>query len=183
MKNTITNVFAHLGGSRRAAAKGKAPAAKAEETPSEENEEDDPEAEEDDEQQPEAEDDEEAAEDDEQQPEGEDDPDKEKEAAVRKAYADGYKAANTRASRIFGAEAAAGREGLAATLAFTTNLTSKAAIAVLEATPAGKGGGLASQMSRQPNANLGSGGERNAAAAGSKLVANAKARGEAAKRR
>ena len=169
------NIFAHLGRNvknavtpgKKAAAKpkaaGAAAAAQEEEEPAAEGEDDL-----DEEEEPAA--------------EGEDDPEKEKEAARKSGFAKGYKAANARALKIFSSEHAGGRESLAATLAFTTNLSADAVIATLKATPAGKGGGFAAAMAAQTNPNLrgGTANEAGKNAAASKLLANAKARAEAA---
>ena len=183
------NIFAHLGRNvknavtpgKKAAAKpkaaGAAAAAQEEEEPAAEGEDDL-----DEEEEPAAEGEDDLDEEEEPAAEGEDDPEKEKEAARKSGFAKGYKAANARALKIFSSEHAGGRESLAATLAFTTNLAADAVIATLKATPAGKGGGLAAAMAAQTNPNLrgGAANEAGKNAAASKLLANAKARAEAA---
>ncbi|MDP1628851.1 hypothetical protein [Parvibaculum sp.] len=186
----MKNIFAHLGMGGKKAKPGKPAAAKPKATVAAETEEDEDAPAAEGEVDPDDEDEEPAAEgevdpDDEEEEsaaEGEDDPEKEKEAARKAGYAKGYKAANARALKIFSSEHAGGRESLAATLAFTTNLGADAVIATLKATPAGKGGGLAAAMATQANPNLRSAATADTGknAAASKLLANAKARAEAA---
>tara|TARA_R110002110_G_scaffold64634_4_gene178575 strand:+ start:29 stop:592 length:564 start_codon:yes stop_codon:yes gene_type:complete len=186
----MKNIFAHLGRTKKPAKASPLRPLKAADEPDDKKEpvegEDDP----DDKKEPvEGEDDP----DDKKEPaEGEEDledddeadPEKEKEAAHRKGVIEGRKRERERCAAIFASEHAAGREGLAATLAFTTSLTAKQAVVALQSTAPGKGGGLAAAMAAHQNPNLGTGGgSETPGTAGNALLANAQKRAEASKKR
>lgn len=94
----------------------------------------------------------------EEEDEDEVDPEKEKEAAFRKGIIEGRRRERERCAAIFSSEHAAGREGMAATLAFTTKLPAKQAVAAMAATAVGKSNSFADAMSKQINPKIGDGG-------------------------
>lgn len=101
--------------------------------------------------------------------------------AIRAALAKGRKAERDRAAAIFGSVHAAGREAMAAQLAFGTNLSAMAAISILQATPkGGKIDDLSSRMATITQPSLGPGGDNGSVKPGASLIDNAKKRAEAA---
>lgn len=199
----MKNIFAHLGRSNKTAAKPaagtkpakpKKAAAKAEGEDDPEKKDDetaegevDPEKKDDDtaegEVDPEKKDDD-TVDDEDDEDEAEDDPEKEKEAAFKKGVTEGRRRERKRNAAVFASPHASGREALAATLAFTTGMSADQIITTLQATPAGKSGGLAAAMAAQPNPNLGGGGgPATKAGAGSALIANAEKRAVAAQKK
>lgn len=99
------------------------------------------------------------------EPEDDDNPDKdEDEEDAKKAkkaeahgYRRGFKAANTRSAKIFGSAEAADNLQLAAQLAFNTDMTAEAAIAVMKTASVGGPGKLARRMAAVNTPRIGAG--------------------------
>jgi len=185
MKNIFASAFGHLtGGVPKTASKPKAEEAPKDEEETLEDNESEGDDEEDDEEDPANPVDENAEDEDSEETKSAARKPGKTSKALRAAIAKGRKAERDRCAAIFASPHAAGREAMAAQLAFSTNLNATEAIAILQATPkGGKADDLASRMATVTQPTLGPGGDGGAGGSkpGASLIENAKKRAAAAK--
>lgn len=123
------------------------------------------------------------AEDEEKPEDAEGDEEKPEDEKKEGEFANGRKAERTRMAAILGSTKAEANPTLAAHLAFNTGMSAKQAVATLSASAPSQGAGLASRMTGRVPA-LGNGGKTPSALTGdAALIAHAKARNEARKKK